>query len=598
VSARPASSSARVTWTPSDDDGESPITQQTVTPYAGAVAQTPVTVDAAATKATVTGLTNGTSYTFQVTATNGVGTSAPSAASDPVVPRMAIFDFAAPSVADSADLRAVEVGVKFRADFDGSVTGIRFYKAAANTGTHVGSLWTSDGQRLAQVTFNGESASGWQTATFDTPVAVTANTTYVASYYAPNGHYSATSGGLSSAVVNGLLRAPASGAGTASNGVYLYGPTTSFPNKPGAGTNYWVDVLFQPLPEPGQATGVTATAGRFSADVSWTAPSNGGPVTSYKITPYVGGSAQSATTIVGTPPATSTTIPGLTPGTAYTFKVQATNPGGAGPASADSNAVTPTGPVAPLAPSGVSARPDSRSAIVSWNVPSDDGSSPITGYKVTPYDGATAGAPVSVGASTTRTVVPGLTNGTSYTFRVAAVNAFGTGAASTASAAVTPRNSIFELATPSTVDSGDAKSVVVGVKFRADVAGSVTGLRFYKATGNTGTHVGTLWSAAGTQLRQATFADESASGWQTLTFATPVPVTADTTYVASYLAPKGRYSTTGSAFTQAFVNAPLRALATSTSPNGVYSYSAGSVFPTSTFGATNYWVDVLFAPGS
>ena len=69
---------------------------------------------------------------------------------------------------------------------------MRFYKAAANTGTHVGSLWTAGGQRLAQATFTGETASGWQTVTFSSPVEVQPNTTYVASYHAPNGHYSAT----------------------------------------------------------------------------------------------------------------------------------------------------------------------------------------------------------------------------------------------------------------------------------------------------------------------------------------------------------------------------------------------------------------------
>ena len=78
------------------------------------------------------------------------------------------------------------------------------------------------------------------------------------------------------------------------------------------------------VPAPGQVTGVTAVeAGQHSADVSWTAPASGGPVTSYKITPYVGSTAQTPTTVTGTPPATSKTITGLTTGTTYTFTVQA-----------------------------------------------------------------------------------------------------------------------------------------------------------------------------------------------------------------------------------------------------------------------------------
>jgi hypothetical protein len=69
--------------------------------------------------------------------------------------------------------------------------------------------------------------------------------------------------------------------------------------------------------------------------------------------------------------------------------------------------------------------------------------------------------------------------------------------------------------------------------------------------------------------------------------------------VASYLAPNGHYSTTGAAFaSSALDNPPLHALANGTSANGVYAYSTTSVFPSSTFNSTNYWVDVLFAPGS
>ncbi len=94
---------------------------------------------------------------------------------------------------------------------------------------------------------------------------------------------------------------------------------------------------------PAAPTGVTATAGDGNATVSWTAPSNGGaPITSYTVTPYIGSTAQPATTVNGTPPVTNATVTGLTDGTAYTFTVTATNSVGTGPASAPSNSVTPT----------------------------------------------------------------------------------------------------------------------------------------------------------------------------------------------------------------------------------------------------------------
>jgi hypothetical protein len=593
VAAQPASRSARVTWTLPTSDGASAITSQTVTPYLGSTAHTPTQVSATATSATITGLENGRAYTFRVTATNGVGTSPASAPSSAVTPWWAIFDFGSPAVVDSGDSGPVEVGVKFKADYDGSVVGIRFHKALANTGTHIGSLWTANGTRLAQATFTGESASGWQTVSFASPVPITAGTTYVASYNAPNGHYSISTNGLSSAVDNPPVHALANS--TSANGVFAYGPSTTFPSGSFRASNYWVDVLFADPDAPGTVTAVTATSGRLSAGVSWTPPATGGPVTSYTITPYIGPTAQTAKTISGSPPATSATFTGLAADTAYTFTVRASNAGGSGPESASSTAITPTGATAPGAPTAVSAQGDSTSAVVSWTAPGDDGGGAITGYTVTPFAGGAAQPATEVGASTTRTRISGLTNDTSYTFRVTARNAAGAGDASAGSNAVTPRPSIFGLRTPATVDSGDTGSVNLGVKFTSDVAGSITGIRFYKAQANTGTHVGALWSATGQLLGQGTFSGESASGWQTLTFDTPVPIAANTTYVASYLAPRGRYSADAAGLASGADSPPLHALANSTSRNGVFAYSPLTAFPTGSFNAGNYWVDVLFA---
>jgi hypothetical protein len=86
-----------------------------------------------------------------------------------------------PATKDSGDAASTEVGVKFQADRNGNITGVRFYKASTNTGTHIGNLWTSSGQLLASATFTGESASGWQQVNFAQPVPLNPNTTYVAS---------------------------------------------------------------------------------------------------------------------------------------------------------------------------------------------------------------------------------------------------------------------------------------------------------------------------------------------------------------------------------------------------------------------------------
>ncbi len=600
VTASPASSEAQVSWsTPSN--GGSPITSYTVTPYVGPTAQTPVQVsNGSATSATVTGLSDGTAYTFQVTATNSVGTSPGSSASSAVTPEDTIFDFSGtPTDVDSGDSSSVNLGVSFTASTGGLVTGVRFYKAATNTGTHVGSLWSANGTQLASGTFANETASGWQTMTFSSPVTITAGTTYVASYLAPNGHYSASPGAFNAAVSNPPLTGLANT--TTANGVYSYGNTTTFPTNSYGAANYWVDVLFAPsstISSPGQVTNVTASPAPQAATVSWSAPTNGGPVSTYTIQPYDGTTAWTPTTVTGA--TTSTTVIGLIPDEDYTFVVTASNAAGSGPASVPSDSIEPTPATAPSAPLNVTASPATAEASVSWSPPANNGGGSITGYTVTPYIGSTAQTPVQINSGTaTSTIVTGLNLSTAYTFTVTATSSAGTSPQSVPSSAVTPEFTLFDFSgTPSIVDSGDIQSTVVGVKFTADSSGSATGIRFYKATTNTGTHVGSLWSAAGALLASGTFTNETGSGWQTMTFSSPVAITAGNTYVASYLAPNGHYSATPGGLAAAVNNPPLHSVANGVSADGLYTYSSTNAFPTNSYGASNYWVDVLFAPSS
>ncbi|MDT4987081.1 MAG: hypothetical protein QOI74_1175, partial [Micromonosporaceae bacterium] len=154
---------------------------------------------------------------------------------------------ATPQVAADGDPNGVELGVKFVPAGNGTIIGVRFYQGPGNTGTHTGSLWSASGTLLARATFAGESGSGWQSVRFDTPVDVNADTTYVASYHAPNGHYSSTSNFFSTLWTNGPLSAPP----TAANGVYRYG-AEAFPQFSYNATNYWVDPLYVPdaAPDP------------------------------------------------------------------------------------------------------------------------------------------------------------------------------------------------------------------------------------------------------------------------------------------------------------------------------------------------------------
>jgi len=148
---------------------------------------------------------------------------------------------------------------------------------------------------------------------------------------------------------------------------------------------------------------------------------------------------------------------------------------------------------------------------------------------------------------------------------------------------------------PAIPKDNDGNSIEVGVKFRPNVNGYITGIRFYKGAGTTGTHTGHLWSRTGTLLASATFTNETTSGWQQVLLSTPVAVTANTTYIASFFSTSGDYGNTVPFFTQAVVNGPLKALADGEDgANGVYILAASSRFPTQSFNATNYYVDVVF----
>jgi hypothetical protein len=148
---------------------------------------------------------------------------------------------------------------------------------------------------------------------------------------------------------------------------------------------------------------------------------------------------------------------------------------------------------------------------------------------------------------------------------------------------------------PATITVSDPSAVELGVKFQSSVNGSITGLRFYKSSSNTGTHVGNLWRADGTLLATVTFTNETASGWQQMALSIPVPIAANTTYVVSYHTNVGYYSANSAYFASSgFENGLLRALANGEGGgNGVYRYGA-SGFPNQTWNSSNYWVDVVF----
>jgi hypothetical protein len=459
----------------------------------------------------LTGLNGSTLYHYKVQSKDSTGATVSSSDATftttvaPTCPCAIWPSSPTPTNPAANDPASVEVGVKFRSDAGGWITSLRFYKSSGNTGTHVGSLWTTSGTLLGQATFSGESASGWQTVTFPGGIQINANTDYVASYHTNTGFYAADASFFTSAGVDsGPLHALKDGA-DGGNGVFAYGASSTFPNQSFSGTNYWVDVNFSTTAPTLPALTVTNVASSgvsaAGATVTWTTNNPASSQVLYGTTTAYG----SSTTLDATQVTShSVSITGLAASTTYHYKVQSKDASGSTVSSSDQTFTTT----------------------------------------------AAATCPCSIWSTTSK---------------------------------------------PVTAAANDSSAVEVGVKFRADRAGQVTGIRFYKGTANTGTHVGTLWTSTGTKLATATFAGESASGWQTVTFSTPVNITANTVYVASYHTNKGFYAADEGGLTNGVDNGVLHAVADAAAGgNGVYAYSASSTFPNQTFGATNYWVDVIF----
>jgi Domain of unknown function (DUF4082) len=159
------------------------------------------------------------------------------------------------------------------------------------------------------------------------------------------------------------------------------------------------------------------------------------------------------------------------------------------------------------------------------------------------------------------------------------------------SASAAPLTTIYPPATtPITPAEDDAHAVELGVRFTVSVPGAVTGVRYYKSSRNRGTHVGSLWTDTGVRLSDATFTDETRSGWQTVEFAKSVALKPGT-YVASYHTSAGYYAQQQWAFAAGATigNRAIRAI------GGLYSYGKGG-FPRQSWHDAAYYVDVLFRP--
>jgi len=400
----------------------------------------------------ISGLTDGTSYTFSITATNLVGTGPASSSSNSVIPStvpnpptavtatpgntQVSLTWSAPAF--NGGLAITDYVIEYKLDSDVSWTvfsdGVSSVASTTVTGLTNGSLYDF---RVSAVNGTGQGSpssvvTSTPLTTPNAPTSVTAvrgNTQATVSFTAPvsNGgstilSYTVTSS-PGSQVSTGST-SPITVTGLANGTAYTF--TVTATNAAGVGSASSPSNSVTPATTPDAPTSPSATAGNAQASVAFTAPLNNGgsSIISYTVTSSPGSFTNTGST-------SPIIVSGLSNGTAYTFSVAATNGVGLGASSVPSNSITPV--TVPDAPVVGTTTAGNAQASVSFTVPDTNGGSPITSYIVTSNPGGLTGT-----GSASPITVSGLTNGTAYTFLVNAINVVGTGASSSPSVSVTP----------------------------------------------------------------------------------------------------------------------------------------------------------------
>lgn len=499
----------------------------------------------------------------------------------------------------------ITVGMRFVSSVTGAVTGVRFYRPAPLSGDSndkcVGLLFDDANPTtpLRKVVFAPATTVGWQQATFDRPVYIAANKVYVVAYHSPLGYYTASRPAFVQAKpkASGPLRAIVDNEsngnnGTYRNGLYLYTTNSeAFPSMEHNASNYWVDVTFVPTPHTvfpplvaptgplmnGGPTNPLQVGMKFSSVVEgnitgvrfYKQPGNNGTHTGYLYASYVPGGANNPLRMVTFGPETPS-------GWQQAFF-----------SSPYKIAANTTYVVAYYSPEGTySATPQGFNGAV-YNTPLTGLASPSSGG-----NGVYKYCPTAPCLATNRTCPNDTYDATNYW--VDAI--FSPVVSNTLFANTTAVAGSSQVTDSNTNNAG----ITVGMKFKTDVPGKVTGVRFYNLPTNNGgaSYTAKLYNAAGGSPLSQTSANFVGSpgpgpGWQTIYFNSPVAITHTDTYVVAYHSPDCRYYLTRPGFANAIRNVPITGLTDAASGgNGVYVYA--NSFPNSSYQASNYWVDVLF----
>lgn len=435
------------------------------------------------------------------------------------------------------DGQTVEVGMRFSVDRVGEITQLKYWRAAgdaSDTDVRDGHLWASDGTLLATVTFTSAPGdSGWQVAALSTPVSLAANATYVVSFRTADNYFSTT-------------------------GFFDPSRDVSYDGIDDNAFGGPFGVIRAPESGNGGGNGVYVYGGgapRF-------------PNLSYQGENYW-------VDVTFNPADTSNNqLPVFTSGTAFSRSENQTAVGMVTATDPDGNALTYG--IAGGADAGrfwINATTGLLSFLTApdYETPTDSDGNNIYDLTISVSDGVAAPVTQAIQVSVTDIAEAGTT------YRL-----YGAGDA------------------PAQIKTDDSTDYELGTKFQANTSGWITDLRYFRGladASDTDVRTLNLWSITGVRLAQATVTSTAgATGWQVAALTTPVAIQANTTYIVSYGTTQN-YAFSQSYFTTAHTgpNGVLTALASGASGgNGVFAAGSPGSFPTGSFNASNYWVDVTF----
>jgi hypothetical protein len=510
-----------------------------------------------------------------------------------------------------------ELGTRIAVDRPMDLTAVRYWRDALETGAHHATVWSSTGAVLAQADFTGETSSGWQRAALSQRLRLQAGQNYVVSVNYSSA-FVVTKFGLQTPLVNGPLHSSG-----APNGVFGASAGT-FPTQTSNSSNYFVDAEVREPPAAPQnpavestspASGATGVGAGATVTATFTKSLDPSTVTSSSfVLRDAGGATVPAAVSYDSATRTARLQPNaaLAAGATYTARLTTAIRSSTGlplqEAYEWSFSVTGASPtVTSMSPSGgatgVSRSTDVRATFSQRLDPASVTTATVT---LSPPSGGPVAATVSYDDAT-RTVrlVPSsnLAADTVYTARITTDVRSNDGAALASDVTWSftttqcPCSLFPSTLTPVVTNAStrDGRTTTgpwtreLGVKVEVTSPVQLTAVRYYRASSETGSHTGRIWTAAGSLLGSVTFQSDAGGGWKQQALSSPIALMPGQVYVVS-VGFNTYYSATQFGLQTQVVDGPLRSVAVAT--NGVYSDAAG-VFPTSSYRSSNYFVDLV-----